>query len=268
MNIDFEYLEYYKKKFNENGYVLFENFFSQDEANNIIKYANEIEQWKEEKYKWMIYYENNESLSDNTKKKTRIENFINYHNEIHNLVKNQLQKLLEEITGKKMILFKDKLNWKYSNGKGFKAHQDHPAWTDFPPKKYITIGLFANHTTVENGCLQFVDGLHKKGILDYEKNNTGQISKELQEKMKWKYITTSPKDILIFDSFVPHKSDKNNTNESRRIFYFTFNYEEEGNFYDEYYKKKREVFPPDIERDNTKQYNSTGNKYNLANPIK
>ena len=30
-----------------------------------------------------------------------------------------------------MLLFKDKMNWKYPKGDGFKAHQDHPAWNDF-----------------------------------------------------------------------------------------------------------------------------------------
>ena len=33
-----------------------------------------------------------------------------------------------------------------------------------------------------------------------------------------------------------------------------------------YFKKKREEFPPDIEREN-KDINILGNKYNLANPI-
>ena len=39
-----------------------------------------------------------------------------------------------------------------------------------------------------------------------------------------------------------------------------------GKNYEDYFKKKREMLPPDIEKDNTKVYNQNS-KYNLANPI-
>ena len=59
---------------------------------------------------------------------------------------------------------------------------------------------------------------------------------------------------------------ENNTQESRRIFYFTYNYAKEGSFYYKYLRRKRIEFPPNIERDSEIKYEGT--KYNLANPLR
>ena len=40
-----------------------------------------------------------------------------------------------------MSLFKDKLNWKHPGGKGFKPHQDHPAWNDFNPDIFYSVAF-------------------------------------------------------------------------------------------------------------------------------
>ena len=64
-------MDIYKTTFESDGYVIIKNFFSTEEAENIVKYANELEEWDEKPYNWMIYFENN-------KKKSRIENFIQY----------------------------------------------------------------------------------------------------------------------------------------------------------------------------------------------
>ena len=79
-------------------------------------------------------------------------------------------------------------------------------------------------------------------------------------------VLVSPSDLVIFNAFVPHRSGKNTSNNTRRVFYFTFNKLEEGNYYGDYFEKKRREMPPDFERDPNKVYN-TQNKYNLANPI-
>ena len=52
-------LSEYKKSFEDNGFVLLKDFFSKEESENIVRYADELQEWKEEKFKWMIYYEKN-----------------------------------------------------------------------------------------------------------------------------------------------------------------------------------------------------------------
>lgn len=243
-----------------NGYLLMKNFFTKKEAADIRKWASNMSEIKEEKGKWMIYYEQSQLRS-------RIENFCKYNPEINNFVNTKIKKFLELIVGEKVSLFKDKMNWKYPKGKGFLAHQDHPAWSDFPPSIYYTAAIFGDDSTIENGCLQFVclEQKIKNEIIDYDKDGSGKILDE--EKMDWENIETTPRDLLIFNSFIPHRSGENMSDKSRRIFYFTFNLSKEGDFFEEYLKKKREEFPPPNERNPDKEYKVEGTKYNLANPI-
>ena len=238
--------------FNKNGYVLIRGFFNKDEANNIVKYANEIQNLPEVKNKWLTYYEKN----NNVRKKSRVENFTNYHEGINNLLYQKIIPSINKELGENYTLFKDKINWKLPNGKGFKAHQDYPAWSDFPPKFYITVALFGNNSTKENGCLQF-SNFDSKTLLpeNFDEN-----------KLEWNHEEATPNDLLIFNSYVPHRSSENNSDKSRRIFYFTFNRELEGNYYQEYFNKKKIEFPQDLDRDENSKINYN-TKYNYANPF-
>ena len=50
-------LDIYKDKFNKNGFVLLKDYLSNEEAHNIVEIASELEQWKEMKGKWMLFFE-------------------------------------------------------------------------------------------------------------------------------------------------------------------------------------------------------------------
>ena len=52
-----------------------------------------------------------------------------------------------------------------------------------------------------------------------------------------------------------------------RIYYFTYNKASEGHFREDYFNKKREVFPQDVDKISGKDYSKIGIKYNLGNPI-
>lgn len=254
----------YHKQFWRDGYLLLRNFFSVRESNNIKKIANELETFPEQEGKWMIYFEKN---GHQNKKRARIENIINYHPELKEIVDYKITPTLEYVYQKPMNLFKDKMNWKKPFGQGFRAHQDQPAWNDFPPERFVSAAIFGDKTTIKNGCLEFSPKNHINGILDSKENLPGELTKEKEETLMWEAIETTSQDLLIFDSFAPHRSKSNKTDSSRRIFYFTYNCVEEGDFYQEYIKKKREFLPPDIERVEGKKYEILGTKYNLANPI-
>lgn len=251
----------YRKQFWSNGYVLLKDFFNNKEAHNIKLWANHIQQFPEQRNKWMVYKETDTDIT------TRVEYFKNYYQPINKFIRTRLNPVLNEVYGNDMTLFKDKINWKHPNSKGFGAHQDQPAWCDFPADRFVTLALFADNSTIENGCLEFVKERHTEGLFSHDLESTGAMSSKVEDTFKWEPIQTTPKDILIFDSYAPHRSGPNNSDKSRRIFYFTFNKISDGLFYEEYNKKKRIEFPPDIEREGH-HYNNLGNKYNLANPIK
>lgn len=239
------------------GVVKLSNILSLEESNQLIKWADSLNQIEETPGKWMIYFESNGN-------RARIENFLSFNSDIKQFVDNKLQPLLEDIINQKVCLFKDKMNWKHGYGKGFAPHQDHPAWSDFTPSKYYTIAVFADNTTLDNGCLEFTEN-NVQTILPYNKDGDGSLTDS--NDFNWKPITTTPRDVIIFDSYAPHRSGDNKTKNSRRIFYFTYNLESEGYFYDDYIKNKRSEFPPRNERKPGNVYNTTGTKYNLANPL-
>ena len=252
----------YNDLFWKNGYLYIKDYFSHKDADTIVKIADELDSWEEQKGKWMIYFE-----KDKQKKKSRIENIVNYHPELKEIVDYNITPTLQVIYNKPMNLFKDKMNWKKAFGKGFKAHQDQPAWSDFPPQRFVSVAMFGNKSTINNGCLEFSPGNHLKGLYDYDMSNLGELIREVEDNLTWTPIETTPRDLLLFDSYVPHRSGSNKTDKERRIIYLTYNSKEDGDYYQDYIKKKRIEFPPDIERESGREYKVKGSRYNLANPI-
>ena len=255
-------VESYREMFNRDGYIHIKNFFSEQEGFMIQNIIDDLYKYPEIPGNYMKYYER----TNNGRQLSRMEYFIKYNEDVKNLFKNKVNPFINTLCIDSMVLFKDKVNWKLSGGNGFKAHQDYPAWSDFPPKYFLTVAMFGDQCTLENGCLQMVQGKHKEGILANTYDKGGGINDDIVESLTWKPVLSGIRDLVVFDSYTPHKSEANTTDKSRRIFYFTFNREREGFHYEDYFKKKREMLPPDIEKDNTKVYNQNS-KYNLANPI-
>jgi len=241
----------------DKGYLFVRNFFTNKQASMIKRSADRWQSVPTVKGKWMKYHE----YSSDKKKLSRIENFYYHDAELQYLNSEFINPYLNELTNSNMVLFKDKLNFKFPNGKGFKPHQDQHAWSDFPPDLFVSVALFPDSHTLENGCLQFPE--------EWDGSKRIVLSEtHLPENcdVDWKKITTTSKDILFFNSYVPHFSKENNTDSSRRTIFLTFNNYSFGKLYNQYFVKKREVFPPDNELDPNKTYDMDS-KYNLANPF-
>lgn len=254
-------MDCHKSRFESDGFVLLDNFLSEEESNLLGKFADNAYDIPEIKESYMKYYEKNK---DGNRILARFENFRGLDKNLDKLLETKLKPCVEEILGKSVNQFKDKMNWKLPGGGAFKAHQDHMAWSDFPPKYYVTLAIFVDNCTKENGCLEMVRGRHKEGIYD---GDNGTIGEKWENEFKWEAQYANVGDVVLFDSFVPHRSGPNVSEGSRRVIYLTFNLSEEGDWYDEYFEKKRKNFPPDFERNSDTKID-LNSKYNLANPIK
>lgn len=252
-------MDCYKRDFRIDGFALLDGFLSESDSDMVRKFADRAYYLPEVLNSYMKYYE---GFGDN-RKLARFENFRGLNSDFDKLLAEKFTPCVEKILGKKVKLFKDKMNWKLPGGGGFKAHQDHMAWSDFPPKYYVTLAVFVDNCTMENGCLEMVRGKHKEGIYDGEH---GTIGNKWEKEFKWEPQYGTIYDVVLFDSFVPHRSGPNVSNGSRRVIYLTYNLAEDGDHYDAYFASKRKNFPPDFERVDgiTVDINS---KYNLANPI-
>ena len=106
-------------------------------------------------------------------------------------------------------------------------------------------------TTVANGCLEVAPGAHDRGQIgdSWRPLEDGEVSPDA-----YVAIETAPGDAVFFDSYAPHRSAANETDQARRVLYFTYNRASEGDQLARYYADKRASFPPDIERDPDKEY--------------
>ena len=260
-------------QFNENqmqclkkhGYVVLNNYFSPEIKNNFAKWCDELTVWPETPGKWMKYFEIN---AQGERQLCRMENFIDYHPALDVLVRgDRTIKLVSDLMGEPAVIFKEKINYKFPNGGGFKPHQDAPAFVSFNQRFHITMMIAIDDCTIENGCLQLVlGGANKREILPQE--NDGSINKNIVNQFVWTPIECKQGDVILFDSYLPHYSEPNRSQRSRRAFFITYNkLSEGGSKRTEYYQDKREKFPPDCERDPNKDYSAGAAIYNVANPI-
>jgi 2-aminoethylphosphonate dioxygenase len=164
--------------------------------------------------------------------------------------------IVSVFAGESMTSFKDKTNEKLPGGGGFGPHQDFAAYRHFQPRRHVTALLSVDPATTMNGCLQFATNFHamvsthQSVVLEYVGGepllhfNTGNlhygdIREDIAEHLVWAPVQLTPLDLVLFDSFVPHRSDCNNSNAPRRAIFITYCPGSDGSFYEQYYAEKR-----------------------------
>jgi ectoine hydroxylase-related dioxygenase (phytanoyl-CoA dioxygenase family) len=183
---------------------------------------------------------------------SRIENFCPYHAGFRKLVEGEkLLGRVEDLLGERAVLFKDKINFKLPGGDGFKAHQDQQAGWSVYASLFVTALVTIDGATEANGCLELAAGHHRRGLLGPEWAPLGEG--HLRGVVFVPY-PTAPGDVIFFDSYVPHRSGPNLSDEPRRVLYLSYNRLSEGDHRVRYYADKRKSFPPDVEREPGKQY--------------
>ena len=162
------------------------------------------------------------------------------------------------------ILFKEKINLKLAGGQGFAAHQDAPAFDLFGQSQHVTVMVSLEAANERNGCLEVAQVEHCEEILPMNADRT--LTDPVIESLTWQSIETAPGDIVIFSSFLPHRSGVNQSLQSRRAVYAMYALASEGDHRAEYFRQKRALFPPDAEREAGRAYD--GGIFNVGNPIR
>ena len=248
-----------------NGYIVKPGFFDQSVTKDLIHWTTELQNLRETANQWMMYYE---APLDNASRRQlcRIENFLQYQPGFQSLLTGgAVLSAISDLIGEPAVLFKEKVNFKLSGANGFEPHQDAPAFTSFGQTYHVTMMVAVDPATRKNGCLEVVPAMNHLGILPSTESLV--LSDEFCTALNWVAIEMEPGDVIFFDSYVPHRSGPNLTLSSRRALYVTYNPTSQGSFRDQYYARKREIFPPDIERVPGKIYGNSG-VFNVGNPIK
>lgn len=234
-------------QFERDGYLLVKGLYNEAETRNVIRWTEEVAAYPEIPGKYMMYFE--QSHIDGSRILSRVEDFEPWHEGFSQLFNDERMKgCTSQLFGEEAVLYKDKINFKMPGGDGFKAHQDIQAGWDRYASLHITVMLSVDATTLENGCLEMAPGQHRQGLI-------GEQWKPLDEDaLEYIAIPTEPGDAVFFDSFAPHRSKPNNTDQARRVLYVTYNRLSEGDHRRQYYIDKRASYPPDCERDDNREY--------------
>ena len=230
------------------GYLLIRDFFDPDSVGQLLSWTVELEKAPEVSGRHWVYRE--DSVTTPVQRVIqRIENFCPYHAGFDRLIRHSaVSRWTSALMGGAVVLFKDKINFKMPGGAGFKAHQDQQAgWSVYAPL-FVTAMVSLDAATLENGCLEIAAGRHREGLIGEQWVPLEEQGLELQP------VPTQPGDVIFFDSFVPHASKPNLTNQPRRILYLTYNLASHGDQRARYFADKHASFPPDVDRDREKTY--------------
>jgi hypothetical protein len=249
--------------FRRHGWVHLPGFLNPSETASLVAWTDEVTTWPETPGAWMRYYE---KAPDGGRMLARIENFIPYHEALATLLTTgRVRELMAECCDEPVVLFKDKINFKYAGGAGFTPHQDYPAYVNFGVEHHVTLMAPADPFTLENGCLVMALDAHERRILP--QNPDGTVRADVLEGLATTPLLAVPGDVIVFDAWVPHWSGRNESSASRRSYYMTFNPAAAGDHRAAYYARKRECFPPEYERLPGVDYARLGAQFNLANPF-
>ncbi|HZS32785.1 MAG TPA: phytanoyl-CoA dioxygenase family protein [Methylomirabilota bacterium] len=245
------FLESALAAYRRDGFLVCRGLLGPEAVADVRRWTEEIQAWPETPGAWMVYGE--PSLREPGRRLVnRIENFYPYHPGFEALFDGDLLLgRVADLLGEPAVLFKDKINFKLPGGDGFKPHQDQQAgWSAYAPL-FVTALVAIDDATEANGCLELAAGHHTRGLIGRE---WAPLEGPDLEGVTFVPCPAAPGDVVFFDSYVPHRSGPNLSDDPRRVLYVTYNRLADGDQRARYYADKRRSFPPDVEREPGRQY--------------
>lgn len=229
-----------KETFEQHGYLIIRTALSVTETTALQDWANEVHDWQvKEDSSFMPYAEVN---AEGKHVLSRTENFVDLHEGLSALLQGEkLLGFLRDLSGEDVVLFKEKINYKLAGSGGFAAHIDAGAYTQVKDVEHLTILVAIDAADMSNGCMEVVDGSHK---LEVPIGSDNCIARDWTQEQHWTPVELDPGDVLIFGSYLAHRSGLNRSNQNRKALYATYNRSTEGDHRMEYYRQRRREFPP------------------------
>lgn len=216
----------------QDGFLAVAGLLNADETIELRRWIEEVAAWPATKEGWLHHYEQTQSGV----RLARSEYLLAFHDGLRKLLTTGIiPETAAQLLGEPVVLYKEKVNYKYPGGGGYAPHQDAPAYSFV--KRHITCSIAVDPATLENGCLHFASGQHHNGLLPTKDN--GCLPTDVANEFIWQAVPMQPGDALFFSSYAPHKSPTNSTDQPRRSLYLTYNAASEGDLREAYYQDKR-----------------------------
>ena len=219
--------------FKQNGFVTISKFFNSDELNLIRSWVDEIAGWStDESNRGHHHFEKTE----NGPALARSEDIVSHHEGMKQLLaEGKVIQAISDLFEEQASLFKEKINYKLVGGGGFAPHQDITAYAY--GSVHITCLVAIDDSDEENGCLWFSPGNHKSGLLPGD--GKGCLDREFSDTLQWQASPVPAGGAAFFDSFAPHFSESNRSNNPRRALYVTYTKKSEGDLRAQYYEDRQ-----------------------------
>eukprot|EP00756_Hemistasia_phaeocysticola_P021125 Hpha_TRINITY_DN15757_c2_g8::TRINITY_DN15757_c2_g8_i1::g.37594::m.37594 len=220
--------------YKEHGYVVVPNVLDKDMQQNVVRWVKEIEDNEG------MYMNQHETTLRGERVLCRSEYLVNHHKGIRELIvphetsETFVPEIVSTIHGRDIKLYKEKINYKYPHTGAYRPHQDITAYPG--SKNHVTCLISLCDTSTKNGCLEFAKQDKFDKILP---NTNGIIHDDVVASLEWTPVPTSFGDLVLFNSYVAHRSGVNTTEEPRKALYLTYNDAAEGDLREAYYEEKR-----------------------------
>jgi len=227
-----------KKSWNESGYILIKNFvddkFCDDmnhEVSNIIKSIVPEDGTFSHAYagdghiaiREMKPSPNAKKIEDEISKLFRIHSKGIFNDFINN---ENLCNILEDILGPNIDCFLSQFIFKNPGAWGQPWHQDS-SYFPFDREPQVAAWLATSEATLENGCLVVLPGSHKESLHEHlpddrEGSNYGYTEIKDHDFSLEEPILLNRGDLLLFHSFLMHKSYDNKSDSRRTAMVYHF----------------------------------------------
>ncbi|KUJ18468.1 PhyH-domain-containing protein [Mollisia scopiformis] len=253
-----------KEFFDKNGYLILRDVFNEVDVEGLQRWSQEVHDLpRTAETPWMPYEEIN---ATGNRVLCRTENYANYHSNFNALLRGpRLLSILGQLAEEDMLLFKEKINYKLAGSGGFSPHIDSTAYTHVKNIKHLTILLAVDASNMSNGGLEVVEGSHLMSVPIDRSDNC--IEKRWVEEQTWVPVELEPGHLLIFGSYLAHRSGANNSNSNRKAIYATYNCKSEGDLHDEYYADRAKLWPPTHKRVQGEKYEEGSLRYGFGSPM-
>ena len=143
-----------------------------------------------------------------------------------------------------------------------------PAFDRYGVRYHVTAVLAVDPATRANGTLEVAAHPGIGELLPCQPDLS--MAAAAKRARQWQPIEREPGDLLLFDSWLPHRSAPNRTDRPRRALYLTFNLARDGDHRAEYFAAKRAALPPEAAREAGRDYTASdvAKRFNVGNPIR
>jgi ectoine hydroxylase-related dioxygenase (phytanoyl-CoA dioxygenase family) len=131
---------------------------------------------------------------------------------------------IRAIFGEDVELFEDKLNLKLPGGSAYPWHQDWVCCWRAHTDELITCFIYLEDADESNGCLQVVPGSHLgKPRCDFKAGGRFEVDPSYINHEQVVPVPLRAGEMIFFDPYLLHFSDRNTSNTPRRTIIYTYN---------------------------------------------